>query len=54
MPEEWLVALRLSKDGFGRPEEVLAMPVNLALAALDYSDFLASYSATHYELNKET
>jgi hypothetical protein len=52
MPEETLVALRLSKEGFGRPDEILAMPVDLVIDALTYSQFLVEYSETHYALNK--
>lgn len=52
MPEEMLIALRLSKEGFGRPDEILNMRTDVVIAAMEYSEFLATYQRTHYELNK--
>ena len=47
------IALRLSKEGFGSVEAILGMAVELVLAALEYSSFLAEYEETAIELNKE-
>ena len=47
-----LVALRLSKEGFGTPTEILAMPVDVVLGALDFSKFSADYESAYIELNK--
>ncbi|WP_161554943.1 hypothetical protein [Ereboglobus luteus] len=54
MPEDLFIAFRLSKEGFGRPDEILAMPSHVVLAALDYVDFEAAYACTWLELNKNT
>jgi len=53
MPEDLFVAFRLSKEGFGRPDEILAMPTHIVLAALDYIAFEAAYVRACVELNKE-
>lgn len=47
------MALKLSKEGFGRPDEILSMPCDLVLAALEYSSFLMKYQDAFYELNKD-
>lgn len=47
-----LTALRLSKEGFGTPTEILAMPVGVVLGALNYSQFAGDYEAAFIELNK--
>jgi hypothetical protein len=51
MDEAQLVALRLSKEGFGSPVDVLAMPTDIVLAALDYSGFISDYEQTSHSLN---
>ena len=53
MPEDLFIAFRLSKEGFGRPDEILAMPTHIVLAALDYLDFETSYERTWLNLNKK-
>jgi hypothetical protein len=52
MDEAVVVALRLAKEGFGGVEAILAMPVDLVLDALEYSNFLATYNETLAELNR--
>lgn len=52
MDPSLLTALRLSKEGFGTPTEVLAMPVGVVLGALNYSQFAGEYEAAYVELNK--
>lgn len=52
MDTAMLVALRLSKEGFGTPEEILAMPTDIVLAALEYSGFASDYEETMMEINK--
>jgi hypothetical protein len=52
MPEDLFVAFRLSKEGFGRPDEILAMPTHIVLAALDYVAFESAYERAFVELNK--
>jgi hypothetical protein len=51
MPFELITSLRLSKDGYGTPKEVLEMPTELVLAALDYSCFLIDYQDALNKLN---
>ena len=52
MSPSLLVALRLSKEGFGTPTQILAMPVEVVLGALEFSKFAADYEAAYLELNK--
>lgn len=47
-----MIALRLAKAGYGRPDEILAMRVDLVLAAIEYEDFLSKYEIAFRELNK--
>lgn len=47
-----LMALRLSKEGFGTLEEILAMPADLVLAAWEYVGFLGDYEETAMEINR--
>lgn len=47
-----IVALRLSKAGYGRPDEILAMPCDLVVSALNFELFLKQYEAEIYEINK--
>lgn len=53
MEFERIVALRLSKEGYGRPDEILGMPADLVLEALEYSGFLGEYQDAMIQLNKE-
>lgn len=53
MDQELLIPVRLSKEGFGTPEQVLATRADLVVAALTYSDFLADYEETTNEINRE-
>ena len=48
-----MLALRLSKSGYGRPEQILAMPTDMVLLALEYEKFIRDYENAFYELNKE-
>ena len=47
-----LVAFRLSEHGFGTPVQVLSMPVDIVLDALNYSTFKVDYERAYTELNK--
>lgn len=49
-----LTALKLAKEGYGRPDQILHMPADVVLAALEYSTFLGKYETTARELNKQT
>ena len=51
MPEAILISLRLSKEGFGRPDEILAMRADLVLAALEYVKFETDYEHAYLKLN---
>lgn len=48
-----LAALKLSREGYGSPVEILEMPTDVVMAALEHSNFLAEYESTATELNKE-
>lgn len=53
MDSALFTALRLSKAGFGTPDQILRMPVSVVLGALQYVTFLSDYEATFVELNKQ-
>lgn len=53
MDEATLVSLRLSKEGYGSPVEVLGMPTDIVLAALDYVTFIGDYEQTSHCLNND-
>ncbi len=48
-----MVALRLCKSGYGRPDQILRMPTDVVLTALEYERFLKDYEAEFIELNRE-
>lgn len=47
-----LIALRLSRDGYGRADEILAMDSDLAMDALNHSRFVYDYEAAYREMHK--
>jgi len=47
-----LIALRLSKEGFGTLDQILAMPADLVLSAWEYVGFIGDYEETAMEINK--
>jgi hypothetical protein len=53
MDEAHFIALRLSKEGFGRPDEILAMPAPLVLDAIDYIKFSDACERAYIDLNTE-
>ena len=52
--EPWLIALRLSKAGFGFPEDIREWDAQKTLQALNYLQFVDDYESTYIELNKKT
>lgn len=50
--EATLIALRLSKSGYGRPDEILAMSTDLVMYALEYEGFIKDYESAFSEINK--
>jgi hypothetical protein len=48
-----LTAIRLSREGFGTPQEILHMPADVVLAALEFVTFQDEYEATVRELNRK-
>lgn len=48
-----LIAARLSKEGFGTVDQILASRTRSVLAMLNYSTVLADAQETAGELNKE-
>lgn len=53
MDDAMLIALWLSKEGFGRPQDILEMPVDIVMHAVNYIAYLAEYQETEFELNRE-
>lgn len=48
-----VLALRLSKAGYGRPDEILMMPTNIVMSALHYEKFIKDYEEMFVEINKK-
>lgn len=48
-----LIAVRLSKEGYGMPQQILDSPTHHVLAMLNYSNFLADANETAQEMNKD-
>jgi hypothetical protein len=48
-------SLRLARAGYGGgdPEKIMAMRVDLVLAALEYEGFVSNYERTWVEINRE-
>ena len=53
LPLSTFIALRLSKEGYGTPFEILRMPTDLILDTLHYTIALAEYEETLIQLNKD-
>jgi hypothetical protein len=51
--EELLVAIKLSKAGYGRPQEILDMPLNVVLGIVQYERFIPEYEEAFIEMNKK-
>ncbi len=51
MPATMLVAVRLAKEGYGTPEQILNMRADAVLAALEYVSFVGDYEQTAHVLN---
>lgn len=54
MPEEELIPLLLSKEGFGNPDEIENMRADLVMNAMEFVNFQADYRETAAEMNRET
>lgn len=54
MPPEMLIACRLSKEGFGTPQQILEMDTDIVMAALEYSTFRQEFESTYEILNRPT
>ncbi len=53
MEPDLLIAIRLSKEGFGSPEAIRNSPAPYVLAMLNYATFLADFNETATEMNRE-
>lgn len=49
-----MTALRLSKDGFGNPQEILKMRTDVVIYMIEYANFHSDYQSAFIELNKES
>lgn len=52
MPDELLIPVRLAKEGYGTPQQIADMRVDLVMAAVRYSKFLSDLQETTTQLNK--
>jgi hypothetical protein len=48
-----LIALRLSRAGYGTPVEILQWPVTKAMDTLEYENFVQDYEQAVSEMNRE-
>ena len=44
--------MRLSKAGYGMPQEILAAPLDIVMGMIAYEQFLPEYEERFIELNK--
>lgn len=49
-----LMAIRLSKEGFGSPQSILQTPTRIVLAMFHYSNTMSDAQETASEMNRET
>lgn len=49
-----LIAIRLSKEGFGTTLEILRTPVDIVLAQLEFCNFQRDYDDAVVDLNRQT
>jgi len=49
-----LLAIRLGKEGFGAPTDILKMPVDVVLAIMEFCNFQRDYDEALVELNRQT
>ncbi len=48
-----MIALKLSKAGYGRPDEIMLMNSEVVMSAIEYESFLQDYERAFLELNKD-
>lgn len=50
------MALKLARQGYGGgdPRNVLEMPTDIVITALQYENYLVDYESAYMELNKES
>jgi len=46
--------IRLARSGYGNPEEILKMRVDIVVTMLMYEKFRGDYERAYYYLNKPT
>lgn len=49
-----MIALNLTKSGYGTYKEIMNQNVDSVLKQLQYNNFLVDYENTMYEINKES
>ena len=49
-----IAALRLSKAGYGKPQEILETPLDIVIGMIAYENFLPEYEERFIEINKES
>jgi hypothetical protein len=49
-----LVALQLTKAGYGTPQQILKMDSEIVLTAVEYEKYLGEYEEKFLELNRES
>lgn len=54
METSLLIAVRLSREGYGDPQTLLQTRSDIVLACLQHSEFTADYERAFAALNKET
>ncbi len=52
MDDGLLIPIRLSKEGYGTPQQIADMRADYVLGALHYSAFLSDYEETYSHINK--
>jgi hypothetical protein len=47
-----IVAIKLSKAGYGKPQDILDMPFDIVVAIIAYENFLPQFEERFMEINK--
>ena len=47
-----MIALRLSKAGYGTPSQILSERADLVMSMIEYEGFLADYEKEMFQLNR--
>ena len=48
-----LISFKMSKAGYGKPQEILDMALDIVIGIIEYESFISKYEEAFIELNKK-